>query len=257
MGLVLASLGVIAFVALGQGGGLPAESRTLPEMNPTQLTSETLPPGRYATGEFDPTLSFTIAEGDGWRLSVPDSPDILEITPSESLDEVYPALTFLSAQGQEVFLPDSQDLIKLSPEDRTTSAPDDMVTWLRNHPLLDTSKPEPVIVGGQEGVLLDASVSPRLKDYSAVCGSVPCAFLLTTSNESGFALWADQTNRLIVLEDVESETVILAVSAPVEGFTEFAPKAEEVLSTVEFETAGAWFGFGDTELPAGLNPGSS
>jgi hypothetical protein len=188
-------------------------------------------------------------------MSVPDAPEILEITPAESLDEVYPALTFLSVQGQEVFASDSQDLIKLGPEDRTTSAPDDMVSWIRNHPLLNTSEPVPVTVGGQEGVLLDASVSPALDDYSEECGPVPCTFLMTTSDAPAFALWADQTNRLIFLEDVEGETVILAISAPVEGFAEFAPKAEELLSTVEFEAAGAWFGAPETELPAGLNPG--
>ena len=54
MGLVLVSIGVIAFVALGQGGGLPAESRTLPEVNPSQLTSEALAPGRCTTKEFVP-----------------------------------------------------------------------------------------------------------------------------------------------------------------------------------------------------------
>ena len=32
-------------------------------------------------------------------------PDILELTMAESLEEVYPAITFLSAQGQEVYLP--------------------------------------------------------------------------------------------------------------------------------------------------------
>jgi class 3 adenylate cyclase/tRNA A-37 threonylcarbamoyl transferase component Bud32 len=111
MGLVLVSIGVIAFVVLGQGGGLAAESRTLPEMNPSQLTSEALAPGRYTTKEFDPTLSFTVAEGAGWRMAVPDSPVILEITPAESLEEVYPALTFLSTQGGEVYLPNSQHRI--------------------------------------------------------------------------------------------------------------------------------------------------
>jgi hypothetical protein len=253
LALVIVSVGVIGFVALGQGGGLLAESRTLPK----ELTSEALPPGRYATEEFDPTLSFTVAEGDGWRMAVPDAPEILEITPAESLNSVYPALTVLSTQGSEVFAPTptSQAFITLGPEDRTSPAPDDMVTWLRNHPLLDTSEPGPVTVGGQEGVLLDASVSPTLKDYSPRCGSVPCAFLLTTSDEGGFALWADQIIRLIVLEDVEDETVILGVSGSAKGFAEFVPKAERVLSTIEFEVAGTWFGAPETELPSNLSPG--
>jgi hypothetical protein len=78
---------------------------------------------------------------------------------------------------------------------------------------------------------------------------------LTTSDESGFAFWADQTNRLIVLEDVEGETVILSVSGPAEDFADFVPKAERVLSTIEFEAAGTWFGAPKTKLPADLSPG--
>ena len=74
MMLVLASIGIVGFVALGRGGGLLAETRSLPEMEPSQLTSEALAPGTYVTQEFDPTLSFTAAEGTGWRLAVPDAP---------------------------------------------------------------------------------------------------------------------------------------------------------------------------------------
>jgi hypothetical protein len=256
MMLVLASIGVIGFVAFGQGG-LLAETRSLPEMDPSQPTSEALPPGTYETQEFDPTLSFTAAEGTRWRLAVPDAPDILELTRAESLEEVYPAITFLSAQGQEVYAPDGQERITLGPEDRTSSAPDDMVAWLRNHPLLETSEPVPVTVGGQEGVLLDISVSPGLEDYpTESCGpDDPCVFLMTTSDESGFALWADQTNRLIVLEDVEGETVILAASGPKGGFANFAPKVERLLSTVQFGDARAWFGAPETDLPANLGSG--
>ena len=130
----------------------------------------------------------------GWLCRM--RPTFWRSPPAESLNSVYPALTVLSTQGSEVFAttPTSQAFITLGPEDRTSRAPDDMVTWLRNHPLLDTSEPVPVTVGGQEGVLLDASVSPALKDYSPECGPVPCAFLLTTSDGLGFALWADQTN---------------------------------------------------------------
>ena len=145
----------------------------------------------------------------------------------------------------------------MGPEDRTSPAPDDMVAWLRNHPLLETSEPVPVTVGGQEGVLLDVSVAPGLEDYpTESCGpDDPCVFLMTTSAESGFALWADQTNRLMVLEDVEGETVILAASGPKDGFANFAPKVERLLATVQFGDARAWFGAPETDLPADLGSG--
>jgi hypothetical protein len=142
-------------------------------MSVEQFTSEPLPSGRYATSEFEPALSFTVPKGDRWRLSWPDSSDVFEISPAKSLVGAYSSLTFVRVQ--EVFAPDSQDLIPLSPTDRTTSAPKDMVTWLRNHPLLDTSKPVPVTVGGQEGVRLDTSVSPAPEEYAPTCKD-PCLF---------------------------------------------------------------------------------
>jgi hypothetical protein len=111
-----------------------------------------------------------------------------------------------------------------------------MVAWLRNHPLLDTSKPVPLTVGGKEGVRLDVSVSAELKDYSTACGPDPCVFLLGIADKSvlnGLPLYASDKNRLIVLEDVEGETVVIAVAAPADEFRRFLPKAQKVLDTVE------------------------
>jgi hypothetical protein len=234
--LVVVSVGVIAAVSLTRDGGLLAEKpRSLPETEPGQVTAP-LPPGRYVTEEFEPALSFSIHEGEGWRLSFPDTSESLELTTATSTAEAYAGLGFLRAE--RVFAPNSQDLITLTSDDRTTPAPEDMVTWLRSHPSLDISKPVPVTVGGEEGVRLDASVSPALADYSAECGPDPCVFLLQDADQSGWPLYAGDKHRLIVLEDVGGETVVITIiGTSAEKFGRFLPKAQEVLDTVEWESA--------------------
>jgi serine/threonine protein kinase len=235
LALVLASVGVIAAVALSRGGLLAEKPQSLPKTEPGQVTAP-LPPGRYATEQFDPGLSFSIEEGDGWRVSYPDTSDNFELTTAASTAEAYSRLGF--SRAEQVFAPNSQDLLTLTSDDRTTPAPEDMVTWLRNHPSLNTSKAVPVTVGGEEGVRLDASVSPTLEDYSLNCGPEPCVFLLKFSDENGLPLYAGDKNRLIVLEDVGGKTVVITViGGPAEKFGGFLPKAQEVLDTVEWETA--------------------
>ena len=236
LALVVVSIGAIAFVALNRDGVLLGEPRSLPKMSVEQFTSEPLPSGRYATSEFEPALSFTVPEGDRWRLSWPETSDVFEISPAKSLDGPYSSVTF--ARVQEVFVSDNQDLITLSPTDRTTSAPKDMVSWLSNHPLLETSKPVPVTVGGKEGVRLDASVSPGLKEYAPTCTD-PCVFLLKFSDdENGLALDAGYKHRLMVLEAVGGETVVIDITgAPAEKFERFLPQAQKVLDTVVWEAA--------------------
>jgi hypothetical protein len=233
LALVLVSVGVIAAVALNRWGVLFAETQTMPEPKGSALLSQPLSPGRYATQAFDPALSFNIDQEPQWRVSYPEADDVFEITTEKPpLPEEYSALTFV--RPQRVYSPDGQDQITLGSDMRMTDAPDDMVTWLRNHPDLDTSKPVPVTVGGKAGVRLDVMVSPVPKDYSLDCFTGPCVYVFGYDDDNGLALWADQENRLIVLEAVDGETVIIAVNGPAQGFAEFWPKAQEVLDTVEW-----------------------
>jgi len=180
---------------------------------------------RYATQEFDPAFSFNIDQEPQWRVSYPEADDVFEITTEKPpLPDEFSALTFV--RPQRVYSPDGQDQITLGSDMRMTDAPDDMVTSLRNHPDLDASRPVPVTVGGKAGVRLDVMVSPVPKDYSRDCFKGACVYMLGYDDDNGLALWADQKNRLIVLEALDGETVIIAVSDPAQGFAEFWPKAQ-------------------------------
>jgi hypothetical protein len=164
----------------------------------------------------------------------PEVEDVLEMTTATREEGTYPALVF--ANPESVYTPDGQEQIVRGSDERTTPAPGDIVTWLRNHPDLDVSKPAPVMIGGVSGVRLDVKVSPVPENYSVSCGGNPCIFLFPLEEDEvgGLALWANDKNRLIVLEDVEGETVIIAIGVPA-NFQGFLPKAQAVLDTVEWE----------------------
>jgi hypothetical protein len=237
LALVAISVGVIAVVALNRDGVLLGEPRGLSEMNPEGSTNVPLPPGRYVTEVFEPALSFAIDKGVGWWLLFPEAFDNFELTTAKPSRHYYSELGFFRVH--EVYTPNGQAFILPGSNDRTASAPDDMVTWLRNHPLLDTSKPVPLTVGGKEAVRLDVSVSTALEAYSPACGSDPCVYLLGIADKSeynGLALWANDKNRLIVLEDVEGESVVIAIVIPTQ-FEGFLPKAQKVLDTVKWENS--------------------
>ena len=117
--------------------------------------------------------------------------------------------------------------------------PDDIITWLQKHPYLKTSEPEPVTVGGEKGMQIDVEV-PVPKEYSEfICGSDPCIALFGGSEGTVRVLVpAGGKNRVIVLEDVDGETVIIMSNAyPASNFDTFIPKAQEVIDTVEWKDA--------------------
>ena len=88
-------------------------------------------------------------------------------------------------------------------------ASEDWLSWVQEHPYLETTSPQPMSVGGVEGKRLDIRVS-SLPDYyySEDClgAGVPLWPLL-----GGHHWCADEgvTTRTIVLESIEGERVII------------------------------------------------
>lgn len=115
--------------------------------------------------------------------------------------------------------------------------PVDMVSWLQRHPYLSTDKPEPVDVGEVSGESLDVEVNvPEgyRDDHGGGC-VLPCVPLFRLDRDSVTHITEKGKDRFAALEDVEGETVVVIVSAPVITFDEFSPKAQQVLNTVEWE----------------------
>jgi hypothetical protein len=213
---LLVVLVVLALSACG-GDEKKAKARPLPE------EPKTLRPGTYRSEEFKPSLFFHV--GKGWSSAPLESSDFLQITRGQTA-----GLGFLNVQ--EVYKPTKTG------GPNVVDAPKEMVGWTQQHPYLQTSKPEPVRVGGVKGVQFDVVVGDRPQYYIPTCttivGTPNCVDLFRLSTGGPIFLVEGDKAGVIVLEDVEGETVTIGFVSPASEFGEHAPEAQKVLESVEW-----------------------
>src|ERR687897_1108625 len=220
--LSLGLLVVLVVLALSACGGdeKKAKARPLPE------DPKALRPGTYRSEEFKPSLSFRV--GKGWSISsydLEEASDVLSITWEQTA-----GLGFVNVQ--EVYKPTKTGGANI------VDAPKYMVGWQQQHPYLQTSKPEPVTVGGVKGLQFDVVVGDLPQTYIPVCtsmvGNPNCVDLFRLSTGGPILLVEGDKVGGIVLEDVEGETVTIGFVSPASEFGEHAPEAQKVLDTVEW-----------------------
>ena len=218
--LSLGLLVVLVVLALSACGGdeKKAKARPLPE------DPKALRPGTYRSEEFKPSLSFHV--GKGWSSSpLQETSDALEIARGQTA-----GLNFTNVQ--EVYKPTKTGSANV------VDAPKDMVGWFQQHPYLQTSKPEPVTVGGVKGLQFDVVVGDLPKGYNPTCSSLidnsNCADLFRLSTGGPIFVAEGEKVRVTILEDVEGETVTIGFSSPATEFDEFAPHAQKVVDSVKW-----------------------
>jgi hypothetical protein len=216
LGLLVTVL-VLALSACG-GDEKKAKARPLPE------DPKTLRPGTYHSEEFKPSLSFHV--GKGWS-STPfeEASDVLEIARGQTA-----GLNFTNVQ--EVYKPTKTGSANV------VDTPKDLVGWFQQHPYLQTSKPEPVRVGGVKGVQFDLVVGDLPQNYLGTCESIVghpyCVDIIRLSTGEPILLVEGVKAGVIVLEDVGGETVTIGFFSPTSEFEEFAPEAQKVLDSVKW-----------------------
>ena len=202
-----------------------AKVRTVPEEG-------TLSAGTYSTGErFEPSFSFEL--GEGWLVLRPSEPRSLKLGYVAPGQEV--------AQGKGLRFLNVREVVEARERNgdvlfEANSAPDDLVAWLQRHPYLSTEGSEPVDVGGIPGKQLgvDVEVPEGYRDAEGGGCAVPCIPLFRLGSGSVTHMTEKGKDRLIILEDVQGEKVIIIVSAPTDKIEEFLPKAQKALDTVEW-----------------------
>src|SRR5215207_5334863 len=215
---LLVVLVVLALSACG-GGEKKAKARPLPE------EPKTLRPGTYRSEEFKPSLSFHV--GKGWSSSSleAEASDVLQITRGQTAGLAFGIV-------QKVYKP-----TETGPPN-VVDAPEDMVGWFQQHPYLQTSKPEPVTVGGVKDLQFDMVVGDRPQYYIPTCTSIVgnpnCVDLFRLSSGGPIFLIEGEKAGGIVLEDVGGETVAIGFYSPASEFGELAPEAQKVLDSVEW-----------------------
>lgn len=214
--LVGAALAFCVLAAFACGAPEEAKPRPLPD------DSRELGPGTYRTEEFEPAFSFEV--GEGWSTDLPEAYDLLLITRADE-----GVLGFTNLEGARFFEPTRTGTTYM------TDVPKDVVGWFREHPYLENRKADPVEVGGIEGVRLDLVVGDLPEGHhSEWCGSGCVSLIRFGSGGPPLILWQDDRARLIVLEDVEGETVVTGFAIRAAEFDEHAPKAQKVLDTVRW-----------------------
>jgi hypothetical protein len=218
--LSLGLLVVLVVLALSACGAdeKKAKARPLPE------DPKALRPGTYRSEEFKPSLSFRV--GKGWSSTpLEEASDFLEITQGQTA-----GLNFVNVQ--KVYKPTRTGSAIV------VDAPKDMVGWQQQHPYLQTSKPEPVRVGGVKGVQLEVVVGDLPQTYNPTCstivGNPNCVDLIRLSTGEPIFLVEGVKVRVTVLEDVGGETVTIGFFSPTSEFEEFAPEAQKVIDTVRW-----------------------
>jgi hypothetical protein len=213
---LLVVLVALALSACG-GGEKKAKARPLPE------DPKTLRPGTYRSEEFKPSLSFRV--GKGWSSAPLEASDVLQIAWGQTA-----GLGFVNVQ--KVYKPTKTGSANV------VDAPKDMVGWFQQHPYLQTSKPEPVRVGGVKGVQFDVLVGERPQTYIGICTSIVgnpnCVDLFRLSTGAPILLVEGDKAGVIVLEDVEGKTVTIGFVSPASEFEEFVPEAQKVIDTVKW-----------------------
>lgn len=128
----------------------------------------------------------------------------------------------------------NQSTCSSQPEPGLGRTVDDLVTWLTEHPGLNTSEPAPVTLGGLEGQVIDVRKDP---DWSGPCPGLVSLFTHRgTINDPG---WWDVNDRkrlrLFFLDAGDGHTVTVHVETGDEAsFEAFVEAAMPVVESFEF-----------------------
>jgi hypothetical protein len=213
-------VGGVALVLSACGGGGGGGGQEQANARPLPQDPQALRPGRYHSVVFEPSLSFRV--GKGWSNTETQLPDSIEVGEVEQQEETA-WINFVNVK--EVFKPGTRNVAE---------APEDLVGWFQHHPYLKTDKPEPITVGGVEGVQFDVLVKDLPEDYYGVCGRGCVDIFNLSGGEQTTYFYETHKRRVIVLEDAEDDTVTIAFSSHADNFDEFAPEAQEMVDSVKW-----------------------
>jgi uncharacterized protein YjbI with pentapeptide repeats len=211
------------------------------------MADGTINAGLYATREFEPSLSFSVS--DGWRLARKETPNVFHCTergcrqwiPEKETTNRLPIEG--PGGGQLIFTAPRHVFHSGNPSDpKEVPAPknaDEWVSWLQRHPNLETSKPDPVNLGGASGMRIDVTTSSMPETYPEhVCGKRPCVPIYKAASQAASPIVSSEGwKERFVIVAVEGEMVVIDVAGPVNEFDDFLPKAQKVLDSVEWRGA--------------------
>jgi D-alanyl-D-alanine carboxypeptidase len=119
--------------------------------------------GTYTSSEFEPTFSYTVP--DGWE-NFGDVPDFFDLFAEDEV-EVDGAIVLARSPAAMLSGPDQGS--PPEPDEDVGRSAEELADWLTAHPELETGDPEPVTVGGLDGVQLDIGFAPASTSTTDWC----------------------------------------------------------------------------------------
>jgi len=221
VGVLVVFVAVVVSACGGcQGEQQAKKARPLPKPYPS------LRPGTYSSEEFEPALSFSVGEGwtIGWEYS--DSIWIMQGDPAKS--SYLSSLLIINVRS--VYESDTKGTTRVVP------VPEDLAAWYHRHPYLQAAQPQPITVGGANGVQFEIVAEDLPENYYAECG-VGCVDLFPVSSNSFFYLGERLKGRVIILNDVKGDTVVIQFDSPPAEYYGVLPEAQKVIDSVKWEEA--------------------
>ena len=209
---------VVIALALGVGGVAGASWLSArPPVTPRPLPSGSLSPGMYAAVQFQPPFTFSV--GDGWADAV-DTPDDFYLVRVAS-----PRGAMGAFRTNVVFSGPCRN----SPTQRIEGGSESLLTWLEQHPYLESVNPRPRVVDGITGIQID--VTARALPEPCPDGSRHVQ-LIPLAGTDGVSIGPNQKMRFVVA-DHPGGTVTFDLTAPTD-LQQFLVEADAVLDTVDF-----------------------
>ena len=103
----------------------------------------------------------------------------------------------------------------------------DVIGWFRAQPALDTTRPVPISIGGDQGTAIDVSLAPTWTGTCSGGGSLPMATLLASPP---WTIAGPGRSRLIFL-DIDSATFVVLIETS--DKTDFDDLVTEVMPIVQ------------------------
>jgi len=226
--LLVAGIGCGAQQGAERGNERAAPEPAAPSADPKAplalpARAGSLPSGVYASRVFAPGFELTLDRG--WSVFAPEQPRLVGLAFGDAerlLGIVNPARV---VDPSKSFLDDDDTL-----EDALLPVPDDLATWIVDHPRLRAGVPRSTRVAGVPATVVDYRTT---RAYAAPGCPGRCVLLLAADPSSVQVSVEGDVNRLYILK-IRGQTIVISALAPRRQFKAFAAEVARVIKFLRF-----------------------
>jgi hypothetical protein len=235
--------GAVGSTAVLSGADEAATASTPGAVGPA-TRYEPLPAGTYVSETFMPPLTYTVPEG--WRM-LEDNLGGYVLNPADAPYDPTQGLTV--NVWRDVEAPSPEFCGALPVEEAGYSA-QKITSWLASHEGLVATQPAPVTVGGLDGFMIDAVMSPSFTGLCLARLDEPIVWTLIGSGSSSSVhqgLTAAEAQRIYVLDLADGGNVAILINSccdPKNGdldnaeFQEAIANTTPIVESFQFDVSG-------------------